>query len=126
MVAPAAVVCLGEALVGPNAFPGGKVAGTEPSSLYRRTLRAGIVLGAVGLLVLVLTDPFIRNFGALNFNGENGFFVVLTQVYLHAPQVCLTFSAALISAALVMRHIDAAKVNAAPSGRHQPSDDFGA
>lgn len=100
------------------------MAGTKPSSLYRRTLRAGIVLGAVGLFLLVFTDPFMRNFGALTFNDENGFFVVLAYVVLQAPDICLTFSAGLVSAALVMRHLDGTKLDAAPSARHESADDF--
>ncbi len=89
--------------------------GTEPSSLYRRTLRAGIIVGVVGLLAMLLTNLFMQNVGATTFNGENAFFVVLTQLYLLAPLACLPFSAALISAALVMRHIDATTSDATPS-----------
>lgn len=98
------------------------MAGPEPSSMYRRTLRAGIIVGVVGLLAMLFTNLFMQNFGATTFNGENAFFVVLTQIYLLAPLACLPFSAALISAALVMRHIDATKFNATPSTQQQPAD----
>jgi ABC-type uncharacterized transport system permease subunit len=91
--------------------------------MYRRTLRAGIIVGATGILTLLLTNLFMQNFGATTFNGGNALFVILTQLYLLAPLACLPFSAALISAALVMRHIDATKFNATSSTQYEPGAD---
>jgi hypothetical protein len=85
--------------------------------MSRRTLRAGIIVGVVGLVAMLFTNLFMQNVGATTFNGDNAFFVVLTQMYLLAPLACLPFSAALISAALVMRHIDATTSDATPSAR---------
>ena len=76
------------------------------ASTYRKTLNAGIVLGIAGLVFALSTNLFLQNFGALNYNGENGLFVAVTQLYLLAPEVCVSFSAALIAAALVIRHLD--------------------
>lgn len=76
------------------------------AGMYRKTLWAGIAVGAAGILIALLTNPFVASFGALTYNGENGFFVTLTQIVLLAPGACLSFSAALIAAALVMRHLD--------------------
>jgi len=81
------------------------MAPTAVASTYRKTLRAGIAVGVAGILIALLTNPFMANFGALTYNGENGFFVTLTQLYLLAPGACLSFSAALVAAALVMRHL---------------------
>jgi hypothetical protein len=117
MLAPTPASCLGEALEASTAILGGEVTGTEPSSMSRRTLRAGIIVGVVGLLAMLFTNLFMQNVGATTFNGDNAFFVVLTQMYLLAPLACLPFSAALISAALVMRHIDATTSDATPSAR---------
>ncbi len=98
------------------------MAGTEPSSTSRRTLRAGIIVGGVGISVMLLSNLFLQNFGATTFNGENAFFITLTQIYLLAPLACLPFSAALVSAALVMRHIDATKFDRDRSVEQQSAD----
>ncbi|MGN8130042.1 hypothetical protein [Paenarthrobacter sp. 22069] len=79
--------------------------GNPKSTLYRRTLWAGVVLGAIGLLILLFANTFMQTLGTQTFNGSNGFFFALTQVYVLAAQGCLPFSAALISAALVMRYL---------------------
>jgi len=75
------------------------------SMLYQRTLWAGIILGAVGLLILLFSNTFMQTVGTYTLNGSNGFFFALTQIYVLAAQGCLPFSAALISAALVMRYL---------------------
>lgn len=89
------------------------MAATAVSSTYRKTLNAGIVLGVAGLVFALSTNLFLQNFGTLNYNGENGFFVAVTQLYLLAPDACLCFSAALIAAALVMRHLDKTRLEPA-------------
>ena len=85
------------------------MAATAVSSTYRKTLNVGIVLGVAGLVFALSTNLFLQNFGALNYNGGNGFLVAVTQLYLLAPEACLCFSAALIAAALVMQHLDNAR-----------------
>lgn len=90
--------------------------------MSRRTLHAGIIVGVIGLLLMLLTNLFLQNFGTTTFDGGTSFSIALTQIYLQAPLVCFLFSAALVSAALVMRHIDATKIDAAPSTQHQPAD----
>ncbi|MFZ3453736.1 hypothetical protein [Arthrobacter sp. 7Tela_A1] len=82
--------------------------------LAPKTLRAGIAVGAAGILIALLTNPFMANFGALTYNGENGFFVTLTQIVWLAPEACLSFSAALVAAALVMRCLDTARSSSVP------------
>lgn len=73
--------------------------------LYQRTLWAGIIVGVVGLLIMLFSNVFMQTIGTYTFNGSNGFFFALTQVYVLAAQGCLPFSAGLISAALVMRYL---------------------
>lgn len=89
--------------------------------MYRRTLRAGIIVGVAGILIMLFTNMFMQNIGTLTYNGANVFFYALTQIYLLVPVACMPFSAALVSAALVMRHLDAASV-VGPIGR-EPADE---
>lgn len=96
------------------------MARTETSLMYKRTLRAGIIVGAVGILIMLFSNLFMQTIGTVSFNGANGFFFALTQIYLLAPVACLPFSAALVSAALVMRHLDTAILRPA---EHQPADE---
>ena len=88
--------------------------------MYKRTLRAGITVGLVGILIMLFSNVFMQTIGTVTYNGTNGFFFALTQIYLLAPVACIPFSAALVSAALVMRHLDTASVR--PAGQ-QPADE---
>ncbi len=88
--------------------------------MYQRTLRAGIIVGVVGILIMLFTNMFMQNIGTLTYSGVNGFFYALTQIYLLVPVACMPFSAALVSAALVMRHLDT--TSAWSIGRH-PADE---
>lgn len=96
------------------------MARTETSSMYKRTLRAGIIVGLVGILIMLFSNVFMQTIGTVTYNGTNGFFFALTQIYLLAPVACIPFSAALVSAALVMRHLDTAGVR--PAGQ-RPADE---
>lgn len=109
--------CLGELTAAAAARGWGKkMARTEPSSMYKRTLRAGITVGLVGILIMLFPNVFMQTIGTVTYNGTNGFFFALTHIYLLAPVACIPFSAALVSAALVMRHLDTAGVR--PAGQH--------
>jgi hypothetical protein len=63
---------------------------------------------------MVFTDVFAPTFGTVSFNGTTAFHVILTQMHLLTTVGWLPFSAALVSAALVMRHLDAAAVRPTP------------
>ncbi|POH57258.1 hypothetical protein CVS28_16815 [Arthrobacter glacialis] len=76
--------------------------------MYKRTLRAGIIVGSAGLVITLFSSVFLQNFGTVTFSGTTSFSSGLTQIYLLTLFACLAFSAALVSAALVMRHLDAA------------------
>jgi hypothetical protein len=91
----------------------------ESSSTYKRTLRAGIIVGVVGILSMLFTNLFAQTFGTVSFDGTTAFYVILTQMHLLAAVGCLPFSATLISAALVMRHLDAVTVRAIPPAEQQ-------
>ena len=114
--------CLGELMAAAAAARGWgkKMARTETSSMYKRTLRAGIIVGLAGILIMLFSNAFMQTIGTVTYNGTNGFFFALTHIYLLAPVACIPFSAALVSAALVMRHLDTAGVR--PAG-HQPADE---
>ena len=74
--------------------------------MYRRTMRAGIIVGIAGIVIMLFTNTFMQNIGTLTYNGANVVFYAITQIYLLVPVACMPFSAALVSAALVMRHLD--------------------
>lgn len=113
--------CLGELSAASSASGWGKkMATTETSWMYKRTLRAGITVGLVGVFIMLFSNVFMQTIGTVTYNGANGFFFALTQIYLLAPVVCISFSAALVSAALVMRHLNTAGVR--PAGQ-QPADE---
>lgn len=79
---------------------------SQASRLYKRTLTAGALLGALGLLTILFADLYLNNSGVDAFNGQNGIFVFLTRLYSLAMTAFLPFSAALVSAALVMKYWD--------------------
>lgn len=76
------------------------------STLYRRTLAAGIILGLLAVLTILLSNWFMQSIGVNALNSGNPLLVVMAQVYGFVTVACVPFSAALISAALVMRHLD--------------------
>lgn len=59
--------------------------------MYKRTLRAGIILGLVSILIMLFSNVFMRTIGTVTYNGANGFFFALTQIYLLAPVACIPF-----------------------------------
>lgn len=73
--------------------------------LYRRTLRTGISVGVIGILVILFSNVFMVNIGTTGFADSNGLFYVLTQIYMLASVVCMPFSAALLASAIVMRYL---------------------
>lgn len=83
------------------------------SSLPHRTMRVGILFGIVGLFAIITSDFFFRNFGAGLDEARvaNGLAVAFTVIYQLVISAFLPFSAALISASLVMRYLTA------PDGR---------
>ena len=91
------------------------------SLLYRRTLLAGIIVGLIGILIMLFSNVFMQNIGTMAFTGSNGFFYALTQIYMIAPVVCMPFSAALVSAAIVMRYLTPQSVR---KSDQQPTDEI--
>jgi hypothetical protein len=73
--------------------------------MYARTLRAGIVTGVIGVLAVVSVNHVqMIAMGA----GNQAFMTIFAAAYQLAVSGCLPFSAALVAASLVMRHVDAA------------------
>ena len=56
------------------------------SSMSRRTLRTGIIVGVIGVLAMLFSNLFMQSFGVASLNGPNAFFVILTQLYLIAAR----------------------------------------
>lgn len=75
------------------------------SNLAKKTLVAGIVVGAVGLAGIMLSAQLI---GGLYDNADipNAGYQFLSALISAVLSFCLPFSAALIAASLVMRHAE--------------------
>ncbi|NJC21225.1 hypothetical protein BJ994_000301 [Arthrobacter pigmenti] len=78
----------------------------DAARLHKRTLTVGIALGVLGLLVLLVGDYLLLQYGAVSFQASNGFFFFLTRLSAIGSVALLPFSAALVSAALVMKYWD--------------------
>jgi hypothetical protein len=89
------------------------------SGLPRTTLRAGIIVGAIGAFSVILAPQIMQ---ALQFGPaySQALGMVLHATFQLVTLFFLPFSAALVAASLVMRHLDSvlARVTAAvPSGQ---------
>lgn len=96
------------------------------ASLYTRTLFTGIILGVVAMLAMVFSNQFMQSFGLGALDGTNPAAMTVAQLYMFTAMAAIPFSAALISAALVMRHLDnrlAAMVH--PEGRRAQAEGNG-
>ena len=85
-----------------------------------RTLRAGIVVGVIGVLAIISANPV--QMIAMEA-GNQGLLTVFAATYQLAVAGCLPFSAALVAASLVMRHLDTAAGRLPLSAVQQPEDD---
>lgn len=77
------------------------------SEISRMTMRVGIVLGSIGILLIALGPLIIGNFGTTVFMQDAPAAMTVMTVYLIATASYLPFSAALVGASLIMRHSDA-------------------
>jgi hypothetical protein len=77
------------------------------SGLPRKTLRAGIIVGAIGAFSVILAPQIMQllMFGPAYSQAVGAAFQTLFQL---VTLFFLPFSAALIAASLVMRHLDTA------------------
>lgn len=75
------------------------------SNLSQRTMRAGVVVGVVGVLAIFFTAGIVERagFNLVNTPALSNILAALWQVITTG---FLPFSAALISASLVMRHME--------------------
>jgi hypothetical protein len=73
------------------------------SNLAKKTLVAGIVVGVVGLVGMLLTAQLVDGLYN-NADLPNAGFYFLNAVISAILSFCLPFSAALIAASLVMKH----------------------
>ncbi|WP_434993573.1 hypothetical protein [Arthrobacter sp. Ld5] len=83
---------------------GDSVAGVRT---WEVALRWGIVLGAAAVAILLLSPLIIANVGTMTVEGESAGSTLVTVLVSIVPSVLLPFSAALVGAALVMRHAEA-------------------
>lgn len=88
--------------------------------IRRATLRWGIVLGVVAVLLPLLSRPIIVNFGTETFaSGSTSAALLLTLLLTALPTILGMFSAALVGAALVMRHAELVAPAVAPASGQQ-------
>jgi len=76
------------------------------ADMPKRTLRAGIIVGILGVLAITLTARVVERAG-FTLNNAPMLGEILSVLWQLVTVGFLPFSAALISASLVMRHIDA-------------------
>ncbi|MGX1163331.1 hypothetical protein FBY31_2620 [Arthrobacter sp. SLBN-100] len=92
------------------------------AGLPRTTLRAGIIAGAIGAFAVILAPQILQ---ALQLGPEYSQAVglALSLVFQLVTLFFLPFSAALIAASLVMRHLEAVlQRTSAPSGGAPATD----
>ena len=94
------------------------------SGLPRTTLRAGIIVGAIGAFSVILAPQIMQSmqFGPA-YSQALG--MVLQVAFQLVTLFFLPFSAALVAASLVMRHLDfalAGKSAALAADRQPPQD----
>ncbi|WP_199276422.1 hypothetical protein [Arthrobacter sp. CAN_A2] len=70
-------------------------------------MRWGIILGVVAVALLVLSPVIVANVGTTTLEGASPVSTAATVLVSIIPSVLLPFSAALVGAALVMRHAEA-------------------
>lgn len=87
------------------------------TGLSRKTLRAGIIVGAVGAFAVILA-PQIMQLLVFGPNYSQALGAILQVLFQLVTLFFLPFSAALIAASLVMRHLDTALA----AGTHAPLD----
>ncbi|WP_299169845.1 hypothetical protein [uncultured Arthrobacter sp.] len=68
-------------------------------------MRTGIILGVIAVL-LVVFPVLNRNFGTHVIVEGAPIAMVFTTLYAFTAAACLLFSAALVSASLIMRHAE--------------------
>ena len=85
-------------------------------------LRWGIILGAVAVMVLLVSPVIIANVGTMVVEGASAVSTTVTVLVSMLPTVLLPFSAALVGAALVMRHAEALASAASGEAAREPED----
>ncbi|MCU1434807.1 MAG: hypothetical protein JWR71_1532 [Pseudarthrobacter sp.] len=87
------------------------------TGMPRKTLRAGIIVGAIGAFAVILA-PQIMQLLVFGPNYSQALGAILQVLFQLVTLFFLPFSAALIAASLVMRHLDTALATRA----HAPLD----
>lgn len=90
-------------------FKGDGMAGDSMAGVrtWEVALRWGIVLGGVAVAFLLSSPVIVAHVGTMTVEGASAGSTLVTVLVSTIPIVLLPFSAALVGAALVMRHADA-------------------
>jgi Na+-driven multidrug efflux pump len=76
------------------------------SRILKTTMRVGVMLGVIAVLLIALSPLILGNFGTTTVVADAPVAMAVSTVYLLVTATFLPFSAALISASLVMRHAE--------------------
>ncbi|TJY69015.1 hypothetical protein E4J89_12495 [Arthrobacter sp. CAU 1506] len=74
--------------------------------MSKTTMRAGILLGVIAVLMIAFGPLILGNFGTTTVIEDAPVAMAVSTTYQLVTATFLPFSAAFISAALVMRHSD--------------------
>ena len=77
----------------------------EKTGMYKRTLRAGIIIGALGVVSIIFASSSLDILGFASLNNNQALTSFIAATYQIATVGFLPFSAGLVSAALVMRFL---------------------
>ena len=91
--------------------------------MSRRTLRAGLILGVIGVVTIISANQL--QMIAMDSGVSQVLLPIFAVFYQLAGVGCLPFSAALVSASLVMRHLDAANADCRGSNEQRPLNGAG-
>jgi hypothetical protein len=78
----------------------------QVSKMSKTTMWVGVVLGTIAVLLIAFSPLVLGNFGTTTVMEGAPVAMAVSTVYLLVTATFLPFSAALISASLVMRHAE--------------------
>jgi hypothetical protein len=78
----------------------------EASRLSKSTMRVGMVLGVIAVLLLAFSPQIMGNFGTTRVIEGAPVAMAVSTTYLLVTATFLPFSAALVAASLIMRHAE--------------------
>lgn len=78
----------------------------EAARMSKTTMRVGIALGVIAVLMIAFGPLILGNFGTTLVVGSSPLSLAVSVIYFLVIVSSLLFSAALVAASLVMRHAE--------------------